>query len=111
MGFYMLNLVADTTDPFPQNISENLSYNDQESIIEIFVEKILGYENAITEQEDSDTEEHNLKKNLKFEILFSLNGENTQRVISFSEISGIFKRYDAGLNSGFLSNDSPPPNI
>ena len=33
---------------------EDLSFNDQESLIELIVEKVLGYEDAIPEYDDSD---------------------------------------------------------
>ena len=51
MGIYLLNISVDTKDPHPEYIPEDLSINDQESIVEIVVEKILGFENAIQEKE------------------------------------------------------------
>ena len=42
MGLYLLNISVDTADPNPEHIPEDLSINDQESIVEIVVEKILG---------------------------------------------------------------------
>ena len=59
MSLYLLNISVDSPDYFSNSISEDLSFNDQESIVEIVVEQVLGYENAIKEYDDNDTEEHN----------------------------------------------------
>lgn len=111
MGFYMLNLSADSQDPFPQNVRENLSYNDQESIIELVVEKILGYENAFAEHDDSDTEEHNNSKNVKIDLLFHPASEPEQNHLFSDRKQNLYSLYSARENCGYLSTDSPPPNI
>ena len=68
MGLYLLNNSVDTADPNPEHIPEDLSINDQESIVEIIIEKVLGFENAIEEYDDNDTEDHNKKKNVKIDL-------------------------------------------
>ena len=71
MGLYLLNISVDPSDPNPQHIPEDLSFNDQESIVEIIVEYVLGYEDAIKEYDDRDTEDHNAKKNIRIDVLAS----------------------------------------
>lgn len=52
IALYLLNCSVDSSD-----ISNNtLASNHQESIIEVFVEQILGFKDAIAEVEDSDAE-------------------------------------------------------
>lgn len=69
MGIYLLNISVDIADPNPEYIPEDLSINDQESIVEIIVEQVLGYEDAIKEYDDNDSEDHNRKTNLKIELI------------------------------------------
>ena len=54
MALYMLNICIDSPDALPNDIPEDLSVNDQESLIELIVEKVLGYEEAIPEHDDGD---------------------------------------------------------
>jgi len=68
IGLHLLNISVDTADPNPEHIPEDLSINDQESIIEIVLEKVLGYEDAIKEYDDHDTEDHNKKTNVKIDL-------------------------------------------
>ena len=65
MAFYLLNICVDLPDALPSDVPEDLSYNDQESIIEIILEKVLGYEDAIPEHEDNDPDQ---KTTLKSKI-------------------------------------------
>lgn len=110
MGLYLFNLSVDTTDPYPEYIPEDLSFNDQESIIEIIIEQILGFENAIKEYDDHDTEEHNKKQNTKIELLaFQLHtNENPPKL---SERSIIAAGHKTPITDGFIDIDSPPPKI
>lgn len=65
MACYMLNICIDAPDALPNDIPEDLSFNDQESIIELIVEKVLGYEDAIPEHDDSDPrQDTTIKSNL-----------------------------------------------
>lgn len=54
IALYLLNCSVDSQDLTPSNVRENLTINDQESIIELVVEKVLGFEHAIPENEDTD---------------------------------------------------------
>ncbi len=61
MALYILNLSVDAPDAHIHAVKDNLNINDQESVIEIIVEKVLDFENAIPEYDDDDTES-SLKK-------------------------------------------------
>ena len=111
MGLYFFNISIDTADPNPEHIPEDLSINDQESIIEIVVEKILGYEDAIKEYDDHDPEDHNTKTNIKIDLINSfLNDINIKQL--FVEMKKQkFSDFNAYLIGGFYKFFTPPPEI
>lgn len=111
MGLYLLNLSVDTQDPTTRHLPEDLSINDQESMIELLLEQILGYENAVEEYDDSDTEEHNKQTNLKKDLLafYPVVSALSQ---SFSETDRQqFPDFSSYLTNGFQKLDTPPPKI
>lgn len=111
MGLYLFNISVDSADPNPENIPENLSFNDQESIIEIIAEQILGYDDAIKEYDDHDTEDHNKKTNIKIDIIPQ---QTFLSIItqSFCETKRQkFLDYNTYLTHGFQQLLTPPPKI
>ncbi|TQO38560.1 hypothetical protein GQ41_3211 [Arenibacter algicola] len=109
MGLYLLNISVDTPDPNPNYIPEDLSFNDQESIIEIVVEQFLGYDNAFEEYDDHDTEEHNKKKNVKIDFLVNQAFPSESPRQLFIKKKRLFLDHEARLTNGFNEIDSPPP--
>lgn len=110
MGLFLLNISVDTADLNPKYVPEDLSINDQESIIEIVIEKFLGYEDAIKEYDDHDTEEHN-KTNIKIE-LFAQNSACTHiNTLAFETKNLNFPNYTPYLTIGFQKIDTPPPKV
>ena len=59
IALLLLNCSVDSPDFYKKHIPENLCINDQESIIELVVEKVFGYDNAIPEYDDADSSEAN----------------------------------------------------
>lgn len=111
MGLHMLNISVDTQDPNPEHIAEDLSFNDQESIVEIVVEQVLGFENAIKEYDDHDTEDHNRRTHVKIDLSvhFALTtGTGRHEVVKRKQS---FPDHEARLTDGFYDLDSPPPKI
>lgn len=111
MGLYLFNLSADTADPQPAHIPEDLSINDQESIIEIFVEKILGYEDAIQEYDDADTDESNKKTTVSIDLIVPHTVDSGLKHSLFETTKVNFPDYKAYLANGFQKLDTPPPKI
>lgn len=110
MGFYMLNISIDTTDPTPSYLPEDLSFNDQESIVELVVEQFLGYQDSIAEYDDNDTEDYGKKKNVSLSLLFfetSPHHELSQP--SYTERASHYPDYTEGLLTIVYDTDSPPP--
>jgi len=111
MGLYLLNISADTEDPNPQHIPEDLSINDQESIIEIIVEQVLGYEDAFKEYDDHDTEDYNNNTNVKIDLLNSFLAICIIKQ-SFTETrKQNHPDYNTLLFNGFQNLDIPPPKV
>lgn len=111
MGLYLLNISVDTADPNPEHIPEDLSINDQESIIEIVLEKVLGYEDAIKEYDDHDTEDHNKKTNVKIDLTNHYIAEIVLNQESIITTRQNFPDHNTFLANGFLKLDIPPPKI
>ncbi len=111
MALYLLNLSVDPPNPHPTHIPEDLSINKQESIIEIVVEKILGYENAIKEYDDHDTENNNKKKNVKIDLTTRYIVDYNFKRSPVETTRQKFPVFNAYLTNGFYQPDSPPPKI
>ncbi|SHH75347.1 hypothetical protein [Wenyingzhuangia marina] len=108
-GLYMLNISIDTTDPNPNYIPEDLSFNDQESIIEIVLEKVLGYEDAIEEYDDNDTENYTTKSSLKIDFIVYTNNATSLEKSFFNLCRQKFIDDKSFLTSAYLELKNPPP--
>lgn len=112
MALYVFNISVDAPDIYSQEIREDLTLNDQESIIEIVLEKVLGYEDAISEHEEHDEDsEHNIKKNLSFEW-YKISDHFYEE--PFSQSAGSknnFNRYHYLVLAPFFEIQSPPPEV
>lgn len=111
MGFYFLNISVDSNDLNPQYIPEDLSINDQESIVEIVVEQVLGYEDAIKEYDDNDTEDHNNQSNVKIDIITQNSVDSNFYYLFTTSKEQKFLHYNACLVSGFQRLITPPPKL
>jgi hypothetical protein len=111
LALHLLNISVDTADPNPENIPEDLTINDQESVIEIILEKVLDYENAIKEYDDHDTEDYNKKTVAKFDLTTHPIVDNTLYQPFFTSKRHEFPDYNPYLTNGFQKLDIPPPKI
>lgn len=111
MSLYLLNISVDAIDPEARYIPEDLSYNDQESIVEIIVEKVLGYDNAIKEFDDKDSDEQNQKTTLSMELFCAKTDSIVNHKLHIIQPLHKFKRYSTKLSLGYSKVDTPPPII
>lgn len=109
MGLFFLNISVDTADFNPEYFSEDLTINDQESIIEIVVEGILGYEDAIKEHEDHDRAEHNCKVNFKIDLFNRVFRESHDVPRIAENTKQMIPHISAHISEGFDKRFSPPP--
>ena len=112
LGLYLLNISVDATDSLYAGKTEDLSINNQESIIEIVIEKALGYDNAIAEQDDNDNQQETAFKKFQTQDYIL----NPQKNISFSIRTNSFKKEKHNYHFPVVSNPlleiiSPPPKV
>ena len=111
MGLYLLNISVDSDDPAPEHVPEDLSVNDQESIIELLVEKVLGFEGAIEEYDDFDTEDHTTKNNTKIELILDFYCLDKLAIKESDVKRRHYPNYVPLESTGFNQTNSPPPEI
>lgn len=111
MGLYFLNISIDIADPFPEYIQEDLSFNDQESIIEIVIEKVLGFEDAIKEYDDHDPEDYNSKRTVNINMISHFLCQQYPMTRLEINKKSIFPTLRVHLTSGFFSLITPPPKV
>ena len=110
MGLYILNLSADTPDPESPSIAEDLTINDQESMVEVLVETILGFEDTFEEFDDPDGEDQNKKSTQKINLALHSPYDHEQPDNASHFAVNRFLNPRINLTLGYYQVDSPPPN-
>ncbi len=111
LGLYFLNISVDSPDPFPNKVPEDLSFNDQESIVELIVEQVLGFEDLIREVDDPDPEDHNSAMGFKMPIMVQYTDDSGLSPILVESRKGKFPEKNVRFPMGFDPIDTPPPRI
>lgn len=111
LAVYIFNISVDIPDRKGESFSENLSFNDQESFVEFFIEKILGYEDAFAEYDDVDNEEESSFSNGFHNVFYNeLNiSVNHSKVLSRQDKS--YHYLFISTSSPYLEVSSPPPDF
>jgi hypothetical protein len=68
MAVVFLNGVVDPPDLYSDAVAEDLSYNEMESVLEVFVERVLQYEDFFEEYDDDDAGKTLLKKRSNLDV-------------------------------------------
>ena len=110
IAFYLLNGSVDAPDFFPDYLPEDLTYNEQESIIEIVLEKILGFQDAIPEYDDNDSEKNSTIKKVLTKDIYIVQ-QLTFQSLPVAENTKINRAGTNTLNRSnpYLEVYSPPP--
>ncbi len=111
MACYMLNMSIDLTKPNIQYSAVNVSFNEQESIIELVLEKGLGFDNIIQELDDKETEEHHKKNNSKIDLIVHPTFDSFILKCILGSLKKKFPLFLVPLIKGFNQLDTPPPKI
>ena len=109
MALYLLNICVDSPD-FHKNTPENLTINDQESLIELVVEQVLDLGNIIPEQDDADSEKNNSGKasfSLDHFILDSFSTKGNGICLALNQKHEAWS--DSFYAVAYLQIDAPPP--
>ena len=109
MALYLFNLSADAPDQAPDYIPEDLSINDQESFVEIFLERILGFSSAIPEYDEDDHENKKKNANTGFDFAFWQSTYSKSLHNIFTNNTLDYFHYASTLTEGFLQITTPPP--
>ena len=113
LGVYLFNISIDVADSSENYLVRNSEYNEQESIVELIVEKVLGFENAISERDDTDSEdqEGTAKYNLKIEYITHCANPAFNAEFTFKPAKKLFTGSVGYLNNGYIRLSTPPPKI
>ena len=94
----------------PDIYSKIFEYNEQESILELILEKVLGHEDAISEYQCEDAEHNNLnKKKVNFDY-FTLPDFELKNQSELSHLSNknTFYKERIKVNNNFKIHLPPP---
>jgi len=112
MCLFLLNCSIDIPDKRLNHFAVDTSYNDQESIIELFIEKILGYGDVIAESEDSDGNEHSKsKKKISIDTYIPLISSNDEQIDETQSKKDLIYLQQQILVSAYFEIHSPPPEV
>lgn len=111
MSLHLFNCVVDAPDLTGDFCPEELAYNDMESLIEVFAEQVLGYENYFPEYDDVDSEEQgSLKVKKHFEVLPFPKEHLTAHIFSCpTTVCNLVSMEDHFVQKHHLGPLSPPP--
>ncbi|AWW28973.1 hypothetical protein DN752_01830 [Echinicola strongylocentroti] len=107
MALYLFNISADAPDLRPFYMPEDLTINDQESIVELIMETILGFEGVFAEYDDPDTDDEGSTFDLSVFVVFE---QSNALVEPFLELIRRRSFYiSKALVRGFGQLEGPPP--
>jgi hypothetical protein len=109
MAVYMVNICVVPPPLQSDRVQSQLSINEQESIVEIIVEKVLGFEDAVEDYDDTDRENQSKKTNHKLETLVHKESLNLT-YFAFPDLNQKLFSYNApAVLSCFIQIETPPP--
>lgn len=111
MALYFLNICVDASDIQHNSIAEDLALNEQESIIEIVVEKVFDLGDVIEEQDDEDPEDYSKKGISKLDLSFLKLDFSTQISGIFSTSKNNFTVCKSFFSEPHYQLEKPPPEV
>lgn len=111
MAMYFLNICVDASDIHHNAIPEDLSYNEQESIIELVVEKVFDLGDVFQEQDDEDPEDYSKKGISKLDLSFLKLEFSTQIFGVFSTSKNNFTVRKSFFSEPHYQLEKPPPEV
>lgn len=112
MAFYLLNISVDVTSFFDGKEQKIKNYNEQESIVELVLEKVLGFEEAIPENNSNDSEQNpTMKKGFAMDKFVLPFYEINTKLIAFNPIQKSFYYSKTIFLKPSLEIHSPPPEV
>ncbi|GGF67067.1 hypothetical protein [Wenyingzhuangia marina] len=109
LGIHLFNISIDIPLLYPINHSKELSFNNQDSIVELLLEKVLGFENAIEEQESTENDDCKQKNNLNIELIAARGAFFKTKLLRLKETKHKFHQLIPQFTDGHIQLDTPPP--
>jgi hypothetical protein len=106
VALHMINLSIDTRDARPWDVPEDLSINDQETIIEFILETVLGFDNIIAEHDDPDQDNDSSMGVSKVQLFVT---EKINLFIADVELKSRKTTYNNFYYSQFIGDPTSPP--
>jgi len=107
MAFHIFNISVDMPDAQPQDIPEDLSINDMETVVEIVLEECFNIEDAIVEHDETGNESESLNLIKEFQWRYTKFPEiNFNRPIT--EIDPV-NSYNEVFYFQYFKEINPPP--
>ena len=110
LGFHLLNISIDIPKITPIKQFEELSFNNQESIVGFFLEKILGCENTLEKYENS-SDDFKQNKNFDFELIAAKGSFFNIKLLPTKLSKQKFSELVQQLTSEHQELDTPPPKV
>lgn len=107
MSIYLFNISVDA--PEAENFIQESFFNEQESIVEIVVEQVLGYEEAIDEHDENKCEDQNQKKNSKLDIDIQYFSNSIFETNFSPKKTANYNDFSEKISGGFYQLFTPPP--
>jgi hypothetical protein len=107
LALHFLNLSIDSTDPNPDSVPEDLSFNDIESVTEFLAEIIFHNVNAFAEHDEKDNSDGGSPDAFKFCCANGL--VSIESTFDFSESPKFQARSCGMFKSPPMNVSSPPP--
>lgn len=109
LAFYLLNISIDVASLFTHH---QTIHNEQESIIELIIEKLLGFDDTIPENKSNEAEQNqNVKKSFTMDefLLFSIDSKTKSVLANYAE--HLFLYLKNNFIKPSLEIHSPPPEV
>jgi hypothetical protein len=106
LAVHIVNVSIDTPDGQPYYMPEDLSINDQESVVELVLEKGLGMENAVAEHDEPGDESQDLELIKEFKRC-NISYPEIKLYRSCITVSNL--PYQEGFLSQYTCDITPPP--
>lgn len=112
MALYLLNISVDVTSLFDKKDQDHKNINQQESIVELFFEMVLGFEEAVPENNINDKEQNpTVKKGFVMDKFILPFYEIKTQIIVFNLIKRRFRFFKTIFLIPSLEIHSPPPEV
>jgi hypothetical protein len=110
MALYLLNISVANPDPESGN-GKSLAHNNQESIAELVIEKLLGYEDVIAEYDEGDTDEQISRHTIKIDWNLPASDQMPKVALHQPARKNAVPNYREPYSLVFGTIFSPPPEV